>query len=206
MGKVNLQIPPSVALCSCTRHDLKVRTSSLKMSLVFSLQLIFIAVVFGSQVNQPSLPGQRKLGNVSLQLGYANSVANKYFSEVPTLKYSIRINGSSHALVSNASMDTGSMSFGIALPLLNITEKYAKRFRNASECLSSSGRVWKGYWIDADQVDLTFHTGNDDSSNITSNVPIFAVASVCNCSKSAYPPCTGICTCCPANRTNYLGK
>lgn len=177
--------------------------STSKMAIFLSLQFLLVTVVFGSQLNQLKLSSERRLGSVSRFLHYTNPYNNTDFSRLPELNYTIKIKGWPQTPVRRVQMDTGSMGFGIARPLLNISEEYLETFEYGRTCLSSSRTLWLGNWIPADQVDLTFPTSEDGLHNITANIPILGVQAICNCTDNV---CCNPFKCWNATEVDYLGK
>ncbi|GKT49483.1 uncharacterized protein ColSpa_09664 [Colletotrichum spaethianum] len=108
-------------------------------------------------------------------------------NNTPSFEFSIATKWSSTKHVAAAGMDTGSTGVMIGGGLLGFSDSTQfDKSRPGNEYLSSSGRLWQGYWIDAN---LTFYTEADERANrqeIIATVPIMVVteASICRAWKT----------------------
>ncbi|KAF9880311.1 adhesin aida-i [Colletotrichum karsti] len=85
--------------------------------------------------------------------------------------------------IRSAGMDTGSTGVMIGGGLLGFSDATPlDKSRPGNEYLSSSGRLWSGYWIDAD---VTFYMKEKDDKGkrkrVVSHIPILAVQESCIC-------------------------
>ncbi|TQN66906.1 hypothetical protein CSHISOI_08519 [Colletotrichum shisoi] len=115
---------------------------------------------------------------------------NKFplIDSTPSLEFSVSTRWSAPVSVPSAGMDTGSTGVMIGAGLLGFSDTNAPfdKSRPGNEYLSSSGRLWQGYWIDAN---LTFRTGADERGyrqDVVTAVPVMIVteASVCRAWKT----------------------
>ncbi|KAK6211659.1 outer membrane autotransporter barrel protein [Colletotrichum tabaci] len=115
---------------------------------------------------------------------------NKFplIDSTPSLEFSVATKWSAPVSVPSAGMDTGSTGVMIGAGLLGFSDSNAPfdKSRPGNEYLSSSGRLWQGYWIDAN---LTFRSGPDERGyrqDVVTAVPVMVVteASVCRAWKT----------------------
>ncbi|KAJ0159657.1 hypothetical protein CTA2_9338 [Colletotrichum tanaceti] len=106
----------------------------------------------------------------------------------PSLEFSVATKWSAPVSVPSAGMDTGSTGVMIGAGLLGFSDGNAPfdKSRPGNEYLSSSGRLWQGYWVDAN---LTFRAGPDERGyrqDVVTAVPVMLVteASVCRAWKT----------------------
>ncbi|KAL0933642.1 adhesin aida-i [Colletotrichum truncatum] len=101
----------------------------------------------------------------------------------PAFDLSITTEWNKPKYIGRAAMDTGSTGVMIGGGLLGFSDatKFEKS-RPGSEYLSSSGRLWTGYWIDAD---VTFYLAERDEQGqrqqVVSHIPILAVNESSTC-------------------------
>ncbi|GKT65628.1 outer membrane autotransporter barrel protein [Colletotrichum tofieldiae] len=105
----------------------------------------------------------------------------------PSLEFSVATKWSAPLHVAAAGMDTGSTGVMIGGGLLGFSDTTQfDKSHPGNEYLSSSGRLWQGYWIDAN---LTFYSAADERANrqeIIATVPVMVVteASICRAWKT----------------------
>ncbi|TDZ53176.1 hypothetical protein CTRI78_v007087 [Colletotrichum trifolii] len=104
-------------------------------------------------------------------------------TSTPSFGISVKTEWSKNKYIRRAGMDTGSTGVVIGGGLLGLSDSTQfDRSTPGNEYLSSSGRLWTGYWI---QADVTFYTAERDEkgrrNQVVTHVPILAVneSSIC---------------------------
>ncbi|OLN97930.1 hypothetical protein CCHL11_02650 [Colletotrichum chlorophyti] len=103
-------------------------------------------------------------------------------ASAPLMELSVETRWSKPICIPSAGIDTGSTGIMISASSLGLSETSDfDRSRPGNEFLSSSGRLWQGYWLDAN---ITFHTDEDECGKrqeVVTSVPIMAVTeeSIC---------------------------
>ena len=166
---------------------------------------VFIFLLLASAMCAPSLHFESPpLRARSQFISYRNSDSNPGLRSDFSLSFIITTTGSSGAYAFNATMDTGSTGVVISAKNLNLTREYleSKEYQKGIEYLSSSQRLWEGYWINAEDVNFTFV-----NAPVTAKIPILAVTENSTCRDFANGSCHHKlnATCMPPG-IRYLGQ
>ncbi|KAF6803709.1 adhesin aida-i [Colletotrichum sojae] len=104
-------------------------------------------------------------------------------TSTPSLSISVKTEWNKNKYIRSAGMDTGSTGVVIGGGLLGFSDSTnIDKSKPGNEYLSSSGRLWTGYWISAD---VTFYIAEKDEKGrrkqVIAHVPILAVneSSIC---------------------------
>ncbi|KXH48068.1 hypothetical protein CNYM01_10077 [Colletotrichum nymphaeae SA-01] len=148
-------------------------------SLAISALLEFAAAATCPASGPPTYPKATERNNAFIPF------INKFplIDSTPSVTFTVKTKYNQTAVqVKSAGMDTGSTGLMIGAGVLGFDEKTDfDKSQPGNEFLSSSNRLWQGYWIEAN---ITFPARNDEltaSEEVVASVPIMVVteASIC---------------------------
>ena len=114
-------------------------------------------------------------GTASRIIPFSNADSNPYLAYDFQLNFTISTSLSAGEFALSASMDTGSTGVAIGAKTLNLSLEDVQHYPPGVESLSG-GALWEGYWVPAEEVNMTF-----SAAGLTAKVPILAVTERSTC-------------------------